>query len=301
MRPREASVCPVSPVVRAKHRGYPFSLVKIAIATCSVLPEIDPDEDLTRAAFVDRGHDVDWVPWDGPTVSFSDYDAVIIRSTWNYPYDPERFSEWVHTVSAQTRLLNPAEVVLGNIHKSYLLNLASKGVPIVPTRIFSAGEFTGALLSERSVIKPAIGAASWDARSFTESEGDEAADWLATMPATREFLIQPYFDSVHTVGEQSIMIIGGEPTHQVTKRPRFEGQHESVEGPLEVCREFAELAAQCLEPYGDELLYARLDLMQSPAGEWCVSELELIEPSLFFTQFPPAATRMAEAAERLLA
>ena len=275
--------------------------MKIAVATCLNLPEFDPDEQLTLGAFRDRGHDVELVAWDDPSADFGAFDVTVIRSTWNYPYEPVAFAEWVQTAASVSKLLNPADVVLGNMHKRYLLELAAQGLPVVPTQIFRADAFEPSMLSERSVIKPAIGAGSWDTKSFRVEETDAALSWLRTMAGAREFLIQPYFDSVHSVGEQSIVVIGGEPTHTVTKRPRFAGQDESVEGPFPVSPEFDASARKALERFGTRLAYARLDLMQSPDGVWSISELELIEPSLFLLQNPAAAERLADIVETALA
>jgi len=43
-----------------------------------------------------------------------------------------------------------------------------------------------------------------------------------------------------------------------------------------------------------KLLYARVDVVPDPTGRLRIMELELIEPSLFFQQFPPAVERFAE-------
>ena len=43
-----------------------------------------------------------------------------------------------------------------------------------------------------------------------------------------------------------------------------------------------------------ELLYARLDLIPADDGKPLISELELIEPSLFLVQHPPALERLVE-------
>jgi hypothetical protein len=48
----------------------------------------------------------------------------------------------------------------------------------------------------------------------------------------------------------------------------------------------------------EPLLYARVDVMPGPDGAPRVSELELVEPSLFLVQHPPALERLVEALVR---
>ena len=69
-------------------RGYDKALqtiMKFAIATCFNIPEPDVDEDLTLSAFERRGHEVHLAAWEDQSIDWSDFDVVIIRSTWNYP------------------------------------------------------------------------------------------------------------------------------------------------------------------------------------------------------------------------
>ena len=266
--------------------------MKLAIATCRNIPEPDVDEDLMLTSFERRGHEVHLVAWEDEGVDWSDFDAVVVRSTWNYPLQVDAFADWIRRVDMSTMLLNPANIMLGNLNKRYLIGLGEQGIPIIPTQyVFPRDSLE---LSEKSVIKPVIGCGSLDTRVFEASEA--ATDWLSRHLPEREFMVQPYYGSVNTVGEQSIVVIAGEPTHRIIKHPRFAGQEERVDGPFEV-GEFEAIARQVLEQIRDENLYARIDLMQDDAGAWRLSELELVEPSLFFTQNPAALEAMIDRIE----
>ena len=59
------------------------------------------------------------------------------------------------------------------------------------------------------------------------------------------------------------------------------------------------MLATCLDVVGEGLLYARLDTMRSTEGSLLISELELIEPSLFLLQSEAATTRFVEAVAEL--
>lgn len=269
--------------------------MKIALATCLELPEPDHDEAITLEAFRHAGHDVAMLAWDDPDADATPFDAVVIRSTWDYPMRPDDFSEWVRRTARQTLLLNPAEMVLENLDKRYLNRLAASGIAVVPTRFVAPGEPIGPM-DASFVLKPSVGAGSMDTRCFGPGEHVEAQDWLADTAQGRTFMLQPYLRTVETVGEQSIVVIGGKPTHRIRKRPRFLEDDESVDGPFPVEAEFARLAAEALAPYGPAL-YARVDVMQADDGRWLVSEVELIEPSLFFKQNPDALAPFVRAVE----
>lgn len=108
-------------------------------------------------------------------------------------------------------------------------------------------------------------------------------------------MVQRYIPSVERGGERSIMWIAGEVTHVIIKHPRFAGHPERVElggAPTNHERDMVRIALDGLE---DRLLYARLDVMDGEQGELLVSELELIEPSLFLREHPPALERFITA------
>ncbi|HMS56780.1 MAG TPA: hypothetical protein PKA27_15405 [Fimbriimonadaceae bacterium] len=267
--------------------------MRVAHVSCVNLPEPDFDESLTVEAFRNRGHEIEVVAWDGE-VEWQAFDVAIIRSTWNYPEVPTEFAGWVQFVSQQTRLLNPADVVLWNLDKHYLAEL---DVPVVPTTFGTSGEIE--LPAEgKFVVKPTIGAGSMDTRVFESGEISQAKDWLDEFPKSKGFMVQPFLESVLTVGEQSIVCIGKTPMHRIEKRPRFVGQDESVTGPFPVEDEFVLIAEKALERFAT-LLYARVDLIQCE-GTWLLSELELIEPSLFLLQNPEALGPFVEETERLV-
>jgi hypothetical protein len=106
-------------------------------------------------------------------------------------------------------------------------------------------------------------------------------------------MVQPYLESIHTVGERSLIWIDGEVTHAIVKSPRFADDHEAVSEAVEPNEDERDLVSRLMRGYPG-CLYARVDLMQDSAGVWCLSELELIEPSLFLKQNPAALNRLVE-------
>ena len=262
--------------------------MKVRIATCARLPEPDTDEAPLMAALADAGIDAALVAWDDPRADWAMSIPTVLRSTWNYALDPDAFLAWLDRAAGP--MINPRDVVHDNIHKRYLVMLASRGVPVVPTTIVERGGAYVAIDAPRIVVKPEVGCASFETRVF--APGDPAAAvHVARLAATGAVLVQPYVDSVDSYGERSIVWIDGEVTHAIRKTPRFAGDDERIEGPFPIAADEREVALAALAPYVDRILYGRVDLARDANGRPMVMELELIEPSLFLARHPPALDR----------
>ncbi|MBC8065516.1 MAG: hypothetical protein H7Y17_11840 [Chlorobia bacterium] len=277
--------------------------MRIAVATCRPLPEPDVDEPLLLEALEKAGIVAEMTAWDDPSVAWDTYDACVVRSTWNYLDAPGEFADWIREVSTKTLLLNPAEAMIPNIHKRYLLNLEKAGVKIVPTKVLGKGEevervdfFEGRAI----VIKPAISAGSWLTRKFIPSQFSEGVTFLAQNLTDQDMLVQPYLESVERREEIAWNWIDGEVTHGVRKSPRFDEGYEDVSNAVYPTDEDRQRLAHIMDRAPQNLLYARIDLMEDQ-GDWLLSELELIEPSLFFKQNPDAISKFIEALRRRVA
>jgi glutathione synthase/RimK-type ligase-like ATP-grasp enzyme len=287
-----------------------MAAVDLRIATCVALPEPDVDQAPLAAALAAAGLSAALVGWDDPAADWDAPIPTLLRSTWNYPVAPDAFLAWVDRAGAAAPMQNPPDVVRGNLHKRYLLELAARGVPTVPTLLVERGQrcelaaiaapgaAPGAAASV--VIKPAIGAASMATRRF--APGDPAAlAHLAAITAERAALIQPYVASVDGHGERALVWIDGELSHAVRKRPRFTGDAEQVDGPVAIADDERAVAAAALAPVADRILYGRVDIARDATGQPMVMELELIEPSLYLGHHAPAMARFVAAIGRWLA
>jgi glutathione synthase/RimK-type ligase-like ATP-grasp enzyme len=241
--------------------------------------------------------------WDDPTIDWSRYAFAVIRSSWNYYEDPIAFRKWVEDASIQTRLHNSAKVVLANLDKRYLGTLEASGIPIVPTRLLANDSDLQLVLEETGwtdyVIKPTISAGSFMTKRFSATETDLARKLVAEILESRRAMIQPYMNSVEAGGEVSLIHIDGELTHAITKQPRFEGNDEEVSQAFLPNQALRAAAARVLNAIEEPWLYARVDLMQDQAGDWLLSELELVEPSLFFAQCPEALAKFVSALSKI--
>jgi glutathione synthase/RimK-type ligase-like ATP-grasp enzyme len=279
----------------------------LRIATCRPMPEPDADEEILLSALAARRIEARMAAWNDPR---EDWDAplpTVIRSTWDYVLALPRFLEWAQRAERAGPLWNPLAVVRGNVHKRYLVELAARGVPTVPTALVERGSATriAALARERGwsrlILKPAVGAASRGTKRFEAHELDLAQRHLDLLLAQGDALVQPYLDSVEGHGERALVCIDGELTHAVRKSPRFADGEECVSAELPIEKDERALADQVLALVPQGLLYARVDVARGADGKPQLMELELVEPSLFLRQSPKAQARLADALARRLA
>ena len=278
-----------------------MTAIPLRVATCKQLPEPDPDQDALAAALAAGGFAAALCGWDDPDVDWDAPIPTVLRSTWNYPLAIDAFRAWIDRVSRAAPLVNPPDIVHANLNKRYLIGLAARGVPVVPTTLVERGQTCelAAIAADSIVIKPEVGAASLGARRF--APGDPAAvAHLATLTGRGAALVQPYLASVEAYGERSLVWIDGDLSHAIRKTPRLTDDREHVEGAVEITADECAVAQAAIAPLADRILYARVDLARDGAGQPCVMELELIEPSLYFTHKPGSADRFVAALARTL-
>ena len=268
------------------------------------------DDELAIAPLAVRGVEVELVPWRRST-DWRRFEGVVIRSTSDFPLDPEAFFACLTRIEgAGTPLANPLEVARWNLHKSYLFDLERRGVPVVPTRrvVGLDAERLLALFDELDaseiVLKPAVGANA--ERTFrVRREPAEGSDEVLSALGQVETLAQPFVESVLTRGELSLFWIGGACSHAIRKRPapgdfRVQEEHGGEITAIAAEEPLLTAAKRAIAAVPGELLYARVDLVELEHGDWRVMELELIEPSLYLRMAPEAPARLAEAVVRWL-
>jgi glutathione synthase/RimK-type ligase-like ATP-grasp enzyme len=284
---------------------------RICFVTCRTWPEISESDRLAQRALESRGATVEARAWNEPGADFAPFDAVVLRSNWDYHHDPDEFLAWLDRLErAGTRIWNPPALVRWNLSKRYLLELARAGVPIVPTVILEDATRAGlqAVMTGRSwdrvVMKPVISASAHDTRLVTAATLDGAVAALESGAIRRPVLIQPFVEEIRDRGEWSLIFIDTVLTHAVLKRPaagefrvqpRLGGTVEASPPPDGVqTTAHATLAALPVAP-----LYARIDGVETGGG-FLIMEVEVNEPGLFFPYAPATADRFAEALLRRL-
>ncbi|HEX5004926.1 MAG TPA: hypothetical protein VFV65_06405 [Gemmatimonadales bacterium] len=279
---------------------------RVALATCAALPELDAEDAPLVPALRDAG--IQGVPlvWNDPGVDWSTYDAVVVRTTWDYPNKIGAFLDWIDRVGARRPLWNPAPLLRRNTDKQYLRELSERGVPIVPTRWLARGSMPdlGGILAEEgwgeAVLKPVVSAGARRTRMVDADTLADGSAFLAEQLTQRAMMLQPYVVEVSTAGELSLLYFNGRFSHAVRKIPAagdFRVQTEHGGRVLSVAPSEAELmaGARVLAAMDADTLYARVDLLPTADGELRLLELEVTEPSMFLTWDPAAPRRFAEA------
>lgn len=278
---------------------------EVAIATAAQARGSDEDEPLLIAALESAGARARPVVWDDPTVDWSSFDAVVVRSTWDYPARRREFLTWADRVGSP-RLHNSPEVLWWNTDKIYLRALARRGVATVPTTWITPNDSTASLPETGEyVVKPSVSAGSRDTARYTPDEEERATEHVRRIQESgRTTMVQPYVAGVDTVGETALIFIGGQYSHAVRKAPLLSPGGGTVEGlftpekialrePSPTERAVAAHIVTVARDLLGDLRYARVDLVPGPDAAPLLLELELTEPSLFLSYAPAAAERFA--------
>jgi hypothetical protein len=283
------------------------------LATCAELPHGDPDDALLEAELARRGIVVRWAVWDDRDFDWGAFDAVVLRSTWDYLLRRDEFLRWAGSVPL---LVNGLDAVTWNTDKRYLDDLDRYGIATVATAFVGPREGRPALPDGGEVvIKPTVSAGSKDTARFSLQNASERKDAEALLrriqESRRTAMIQTYLERVDTDGETDLVYLDGEYSHAVRKGPLL----VAGEGPT--IGSFAEETIEPRTPSPTELTlgsqaldfltarfgvpaYSRVDLIPEAAGDPVVLEVELTEPSLFFTHSSNAAASFAAIVHRRL-
>lgn len=293
--------------------------MRVAVLRCDRLPsfvrwEIDDVEALFDddrrliEAFRERGVDAEPVAWSTPDVDWSEFDAAVIRSTWDYVDGPARFVGAMTRIDRSTcTLLNPLDAVGWNLDKRYLDDLDRLGVPIVPVVRGTPGDAQRlAAAVERAgwhelVLKPAVGVGG---SGVVRTDAAGLADALRAQlpsgsPPAPEVLVQPFATAILDEGELSFVFFGGALSHVLRKRPaagdfRAHGIYGGTVERTDVAADDAAEVAAMLARLPFDLLYARLDVVRF-AGRLAALEVELVEPMLYLDRAAGSAERLADA------
>ena len=114
-------------------------------------------------------------------------------------------------------------------------------------------------------------------------------------------MIQPYLPAVASEGEYSFVFCGGELSHCALKVPAegdyrvqsMYGARERIHRPS--AAELERARAVLGVGGGEDLLYARVDMVRGLGGELELMELELVEPYLYPEQGPQLGPAYARA------
>lgn len=280
-------------------------MAPIAFLTMHSLAGFECDDELMVAPLLQRGIEVVFVPWRQPT-DWTAFQAVIVRSPWDYQTHCAEFLAVLRTIDRSgTPLWNPLLLMEWNLHKSYLLELAAQGIPIVPT--VRGKNLTAETLRalpdhwncSEIIIKPIIGAGASRTHRLRAPWTEFAERAAVADHYNAEYLAQPFLSSITEEGEFSLIYFQSRLSHAILKTPRagdFRSQEEFGSRLQEITpdNELREHGDRVLAALPGRPLYARVDLIRH-AGGFSLMEVELIEPALYLSKSQGAAERFAEA------
>lgn len=281
---------------------------RVALATATQARGLDDDEPVLVAALREHGVEAAPVVWNDPAAEWTAWDAVVLRSAWDYPSHHDAFVAWTRHVEAVRPLHNSAEVVAWNADKRYLPALAERGVRTVPTEVLEPNDAIDLPDDVHDiVVKPVVSAGSQDTARYGSHERPQAREHIERLwRQHRGVLVQPYLSQVDEYGETAMVFVADSYSHAIRKGPILRDEPETVGGlfaredlatrtATDAERAVAEQTLDALPFDRRTLLYARVDLVPSADGTPLVLEVELIEPSLFLRYCHGAADRFAAA------
>jgi len=243
--------------------------------------------------------------WNDTNFNWSSTKSAIFRSTWDYFDQFSNFRNWLELVKEQCYLINPYEQINWNLDKHYLLDLQKLDLPIVESVFVSKKTQLNLETISKSknwkdiVIKPTISGA---ARHTYHLKNDEIKKfqykWLS-LTNNEDFMVQEFQKNILSTGEIAVMLFGGEYSHSVLKKAKkgdfrvqddFGGSVEIINPSLEII----ELAEKTVKSLKTMPLYARVDIIFDNGSNPVISELELIEPELWFRFKEESAYKLAE-------
>lgn len=279
---------------------------KAAFLTMEDLTGFECYDDLLINPFNNLGWSVEKIPWKKDNINWNIFETVIVRSTWDYQSDPDKFLKVLNRIDeSSARLENSLFILKWNMNKNYLHDLENKGIKIVDTiwekhfRPENLDDYYTKLNSDEIVIKPNISGNADNTFRIKRSEIHLFFSELEEIFNNREFMVQPFNKNIITEGEYSLFYFGGKYSHSILKTPkendfRVQEEHGGIINSVEPRPEQITLAESILARIKPIPLYARIDLVRTAGNNFALMELELIEPSLYFNMNEESPIRFAK-------
>lgn len=286
-----------------------------AILTMNNLSDFECYDNFLDQPLAALGWKTELVSWRASNVNWQRFEAVVIRSPWDYQDDAQAFVSVLETIEQSNAVLqNSLATVNWNIDKIYLKSLAEQQVSIVPTlwrenlKADELSSFFEYFNCQQLVIKPRISANADNTFWLNRDNTDNFIEQLLNVFAESEFMVQPFIESVISEGEFSLFYFNGVYSHAILKTPKKDdfrvqeehgGRLQSIAPESALLKQAKETLMAVTQEVGEMPLYARLDFVRMPnqdsVAQFGLMEAELIEPSLYFNMDDKAAQRFAQA------
>ncbi|MFC4721667.1 RimK family alpha-L-glutamate ligase [Geojedonia litorea] len=249
--------------------------------------------------------------WDNPNFDWSSTKAILFRTTWDYFDRFEEFSNWLSKVTKVTRAFNSENLIRWNIDKHYLQDLKANGVTIAETYFIeqkdprSLEDLHNHLGWKETVLKPCISGAARHTYKLNAQSIADYEDVYKKLIEHEAMMLQPFQYSIVSKGEISMMVFNGQFTHAVLKKAKagdFRVQDDFGGSVFDYVptNDEIQFSEQAVKACPELPIYARVDIFTDNNGKIALSELELIEPELWFRNHVEAANVLAKALKEQL-
>ena len=249
--------------------------------------------------------------WNDPNFNWNNTRSVLFRSTWDYFDNFEQFKKWFDKTRNTCLMINSSETIEWNLDKHYLLDLQKHQIPIPNSEFIQRGSFVdlSLLMQEKNwneiVVKPTISGAAKNTYRLKKEDINQFDSTWKKLIYQEDFIVQEFQNNVIKKGEVAMMVIGGEYTHAVLKKAkegdfRVQDDFGGSIAKYSPSEKMVKLAEKCTGILSAIPSYARVDIIWDNSGDLAVSELELIEPELWFRLNPNAAQKLAEHVDLIL-
>lgn len=281
------------------------------LETNAYIRNVLKEDEFVINALKERNLSVVKKDWNDPNFNWNTTRSVLFRSTWDYFDNFEQFKKWFDKTKNTCLMINSPKTIEWNIDKHYLLDLKKHQIPIPNSEFKKRGSSVdlSLLMQEKNwneiVVKPTISGAAKNTYRLKKEDINQFDSTWKKLIYQEDFIVQEFQNNVITKGEVAMMVIGGKYTHAVLKKAKdgdFRVQDDfggsiSIYSPSEKMVKLAEKCTNILSPTPS---YARVDIIWDNLGELAVSELELIEPELWFRLNPIAAQKLAQHVDLIL-
>jgi len=251
------------------------------------------EDKLVQTALEKKGLKVIKKDWADPNFDWTTTKYAIFRTTWDYFERFNEFFSWLEKTKHKTTFINSAEIINWNIDKHYLQDLSQNGINIAPTLFIEKGKkITLKQLFDKTnwteaVIKPAVSGAARNTYRINPVNCKEKESIFKELIQSECMLFQEFLTNITREGEISLIMIVGKYTHAVKKIAkkgdfRVQDDHGGIVKKYEATSEEIKFAKKCIENCPFSPIYARVDIVYDNNNQLSLSELELIEPELWF-------------------
>lgn len=264
-----------------------------------------PEDRLLIAELAKIGIEAETVSWLNPDINWSDYGLCIVRTTWLWHANPEKFFKFTEDLANKVTLWNSVELMRWVSNKKYLIELAKKGVAITPSLSIPAKSAfpLDSIVAENNwedfIVKPSTSQGARDVIRVSIHEKpnyktlEEANLIFRKILESQDAIIQPYLNAVETEGEISVIVIDNKITHAVRRLPGPNsflaiGYPLTKEELYPLDEEILAISQAILQKIPHPMHFGRFDFIRGQHNKLLLSEAELIAPRLFL-QYSNAA------------